>query len=92
MEAKPAHDAKPADDAEDLKRAEFERISKQYRKMEKDGETFYCRNEKRLGTRLGAPVCLTVAQLWERIRKAEEVRTEMRSAKPGPCQPPMTCN
>lgn len=42
--------------------------------------------------RLGAPVCLTDAQLWERIRKAEEVRTEMRPARPGPCLPPMTCN
>lgn len=72
--------------AEDEKKdAEFARVAKTYRQMEKDGQKFYCRNEKKLGTRLPSPVCLTEAQLWERINKAEDIRDEMRAPKQGAC-------
>jgi hypothetical protein len=76
---------------EKMQRAEFERVAKQYKKTEKDGQTFYCRSEATLGTRLKKPVCLTDAQLWERIRKAEDVRDQMRKGGGGSCKPPMTC-
>ncbi|MBM0106445.1 hypothetical protein JM946_17070 [Steroidobacter sp. S1-65] len=69
--------------------AEFERIAKQYRKTEKDGQTLYCRNEKTLGSRLAKPVCLTDTQLRARIRAAEETRTQMSrtgsGCRPGEC-------
>lgn len=70
---------------EDANSPEFQRVARSYRQVEKDGQTLYCRNEKRLGTRLGSPVCLTEAQLWERIHKAEDVRDEMRRSSSGPC-------
>lgn len=79
------------DEAERERResAEFERIAKQYKKAEKDGQTLYCRNEKTLGSRLAKPVCLTDAQLRARIRAAEETRTQMSrtggGCKPGEC-------
>lgn len=76
---------------ESKQHAEFERVAKQYKKTEKDGQTLYCRSEAQLGTRLKKPVCLTDAQLWERIRKAEDVRQEMRKGRGAPCAPPMTC-
>lgn len=76
---------------ESMQRAEFERVAKQYKKTEKDGQTLYCRSEAQLGTRLKKPVCLTDAQLWERIRKAEDVRDQMRKGGGGSCKPPMTC-
>ncbi len=71
-----------------LESAEFERVAKQYKKTEKDGQTLYCRKEKTLGTRLAKPVCLTDAQLRARIQNAEEVRTEMSKGTAGPCRPP----
>lgn len=86
--ATPAATAGPtakAEPVEDVNSPEFQRAAKAYRQMEKDGQKLYCRNEKRLGTRLGAPVCLTEAQLWERIHKADDVRDDMRAPKAAPC-------
>ena len=82
--AEPAAAAEPATE-QDTTSPEFQRVAKQYRQVEKEGQLLYCRNEKRLGTRLAAPVCLTEAQLWERVHKAEDVRDNMRTPRTGVC-------
>jgi hypothetical protein len=77
---------------EKSQRAEFDRVAKQYKQTEKDGQTLYCRSEAQLGTRFKKSVCLTEAQLWVRIRKSEEARDEMRKTTRGPCPSPGSCN
>jgi len=72
--------------------AEFERAAKRYRKSIREGETFYCRREKPLGSRLPMEYCLTEAQLRAEIRKAENSRDQMSLPKAGPCGSPLlTC-
>lgn len=65
--------------------AEFERAAKRYRKSIREGETFYCRREKPLGSRLPMEYCLTETQLRAEIRKAESTRDQMSLPKAGPC-------
>ena len=72
--------------------AEFERAAKRYRKSIREGETFYCRREKPLGSRLPMEYCLTEAQLRAEVRKVENSRDQMSLPKAGPCGSPLlTC-
>ena len=72
--------------------AEFERAAKRYRKSIREGETFYCRREKPLGSRLPMEYCLTETQLRAEIRKAENSRDQLSLPKSGPCGSPLlTC-
>ena len=65
--------------------AEFERAAKRYKKSIREGQTFYCRNEKPLGSRLPVEYCLSEAQLRAEIRKAENSRDQLSLPKSGPC-------
>jgi membrane-bound lytic murein transglycosylase B len=55
---------------------------KEYATMEKDGQTYYCKREPKLGSRLPQYLCLTEAELINRVRTNEDAIDRARLPKP----------
>jgi hypothetical protein len=55
---------------------------KEYMQVQRDGQTQYCRKEPQLGSRLPKFLCLTEAQLIDRVRTNEDMQDRMRLPKP----------
>jgi len=64
---------------------EFIRIAKTYEKEQRDGQTFYCRREAPLGSRLPVRQCFTEDQLLARIRHEQELRRRLGGPRASPC-------
>ncbi len=76
--ASPGSSADPVD-------ADFARVAKTYKMVEREGHQLYCRYEAPLGTRLPVEQCFTETQLKEMVRKTRDTRDRMRLPKAGPC-------
>ena len=62
-----------------------------YKKVEKEGQTLYCRKEAMLGSRLPVEHCLTEGELTEQVRSAVALRDRMRVPRGSPCDQLMGC-
>lgn len=75
-----------AADAEPEQRSSLDKklaeAKKQRRTMEREGETYYCKKEPLIGSRLPKWVCLTEAQLADQIRTNEDVVDRRRLPRP----------
>jgi hypothetical protein len=73
----------PAAKAEKLTATELERkfqeATRDYRLVERDGKTFYCRNEKIIGSTVPRLQCFTESQLRNRVEAMEVLRQQMRT-------------
>ena len=73
-----AEDAQPA--KKPPKKSVEARLTKGYKPIERNGKTFYCREQIPLGTRLPSRVCYTMEQLAEiertRINDQQKVGTK----------------
>jgi hypothetical protein len=66
--------------------AEFAKAAKNYQTVKRNGQTFYCRRESPMGSRLPSTVCLSEVQLVEEIRNTREVTNRLRNRRTGPCE------
>lgn len=64
---------------------EFLRIAKTYDKEQRDGQTFYCRREAPLGSRLPVRQCFTEEQLIARIKHEQELKRRLGGPRASPC-------
>ena len=56
---------------------------KEYMEVEKDGQTLYCKREKKIGSRLPQYLCMNEAELINQVRTNED--TVDRGRLPKPC-------
>jgi hypothetical protein len=63
--------------------AEFQRIAKQYTKVEQQGRTMYCKREHPLGSRLPVTQCLTEGELADQVRNTGQIKEQMRTRPKG---------
>lgn len=81
-EAKPA--AAPAE--KEVTQSSIDRkvadAKKEYMEVEKDGQTLYCKRERKIGTRLPQYLCMTEAELINRVRSNEDMVDRGRLPKP----------
>jgi hypothetical protein len=57
----------------------FVEAARSYRQVERDGKTFYCKNEKVIGSTVPRLQCFTESQLRNQVENMEELRRQIRS-------------
>jgi hypothetical protein len=88
----PAADAKPAapvgtspeakteaDAATNLEK-KFQEAARSYSKVQKNGETMYCKKEKPIGSTVPRMQCINEAQLRLQVEQMDELRERMRNS------------
>lgn len=83
-EAKPA--VAPVKEKDEVTQSSIDRkvaeAKKEYMQVDKDGQTLYCKREPKLGTRLPQYLCLSEAELINRVRSNEDLVDRGRLPKP----------
>ena len=88
--AKPAPAATPApattpeakaetDAASNLER-KFQEAARSYRKVERNGETMYCKKEKPINSTIPRLQCITESQLRLQVEQMDDLRDRMRNS------------
>ena len=68
-----------ADTAEGLEK-KFQEAARSYRKVEKNGETMYCKKEKPINSTIPRMQCITESQLRLEVEQMDEMRERMRNS------------
>lgn len=64
----------------DYRERKFQEVARNYKLVQKEGRTFYCKQEKVIGSSIPTLQCLSEAQLRLQVENMDELRERMRSS------------
>jgi hypothetical protein len=73
-------EAKTEADAASHLEKKFQEAARSYRKVEKNGETMYCKKEKPIGSTVPRMQCMTEPQLRLQVEQMDDLRERMRNS------------
>lgn len=76
--AKP--EAKAETDAASNLEKKFQEAARSYRKVERNGETMYCKKEKPINSTIPRLQCITESQLRLQVEQMDDLRDRMRNS------------
>ena len=77
--ALPPVDALGGGDTAQRLEKQFQEAAKDYRLVQRDGRTLYCKHEKVIGSTIPVTQCLTETQLLLQVENMDELRDRMRT-------------
>jgi hypothetical protein len=77
-DAPPVDAPAPGDATQRLER-EFQDAARDYRRVQRDGRTLYCKHEKVIGSGIPITQCLTETQLRLQVENMDELRDRVRT-------------
>ena len=73
-------EAKAESDAASNLEKKFQEAARSYRKVEKNGETMYCKKEKPINSTIPRLQCITESQLRLQVEQMDDLRDRMRNS------------
>jgi hypothetical protein len=75
----PSVDAQAGGDTAQRLEKKFQEAARDYRLVQRDGRTLYCKHEKVIGSTIPITQCLTEAQLRLQVENMDELRDRLRT-------------